>query len=66
MDFRIPVEFEKDLELYKEFISNRLLANLGGWYAEKQIPRDFFHELGAHGWLGLEARRPGYFANTAR
>ncbi len=55
MDFRIPAECEKELERYKEFISNRLQPNLGGWYAEKRIPREFFLELGAHGWLGLEA-----------
>ena len=55
MDFRIPAEFEKELGLYKEFISKRLIPNLGGWYAEKQIPRDFFLELGENGWLGLEA-----------
>ncbi len=55
MDFRIPAEFETELGRYKEFISNRLIPNLGGWYAEKEVPRDFFLELGANGWLGLEA-----------
>ncbi|MDR3566941.1 MAG: acyl-CoA/acyl-ACP dehydrogenase [Syntrophobacteraceae bacterium] len=55
MDLRIPTEIEKELGLYREFISKRLLPNLAGWYAEKQIPRDFFLELGTRGWLGLTA-----------
>ena len=54
MDFQIPVEFEEDLKRYKEFLSERLTPNLSQWYAEKQIPRDFFRELGARNWLGLE------------
>lgn len=58
MDFRIPLEFETELERYKEFVSTRLLSNLGGWYAEKRIPREFFRELGANGWLGLETDGP--------
>ncbi|MGC8493181.1 MAG: acyl-CoA dehydrogenase family protein [Syntrophobacteraceae bacterium] len=58
MDFRIPLEFERELARYKEFVSTHLLSKLGGWYAEKRIPRDFFRELGANGWLGLEADGP--------
>ncbi|MGA2403910.1 MAG: acyl-CoA dehydrogenase family protein, partial [Syntrophobacteraceae bacterium] len=60
MDFRIPVEFEENLELYKEFLSERLTPDVGKWYAEKQIPRDFFQELGARNWLGLEPNGDGY------
>jgi alkylation response protein AidB-like acyl-CoA dehydrogenase len=55
MDFRIPAEFEEELGRYKEFISNRLTPHLGGWYAQKEVPRDFFLDLGERGWLGLEA-----------
>ncbi len=54
MDFRIPVEFEENLREYKQFISQRLTPNLGRWYTQKEIPRDFFRELGARDWLGLE------------
>ena len=54
MDFRIPIEFEENLILFKDFLSERLNPNLGRWYAEKEIPRDFFLELGVHNWLGLE------------
>ncbi len=55
MDFGIPAEFEEELGRYKEFISRQLTPNLGAWYARKEVPRDFFIELGAQGWLGLEA-----------
>ncbi|MDR3556164.1 MAG: acyl-CoA/acyl-ACP dehydrogenase [Syntrophobacteraceae bacterium] len=54
MDFRIPAEFEEELGRYKEFISNRLTPHLGGWYAQKEVPRDLFLDLGGQGWLGLE------------
>ncbi|SPF45574.1 putative Butyryl-CoA dehydrogenase [Syntrophobacter sp. SbD1] len=60
MDFRIPVEFEENLREYKQFISQRLTPNLGRWYAQKEIPRDFFMELGARDWLGLEQDGKGY------
>ncbi|MGC9196954.1 MAG: acyl-CoA dehydrogenase family protein [Syntrophobacteraceae bacterium] len=56
MDFRIPAEFIEELAGYKEFVSNRLTPNLGGWYAQKQIPREFFLELGANQWLGLQSQ----------
>ncbi len=56
MDFRIPAEIIEELASYKDFVSNRLTPNLGGWYAQKQIPREFFVELGANGWLGLQSR----------
>ncbi|MGA3115118.1 MAG: acyl-CoA dehydrogenase family protein [Syntrophobacteraceae bacterium] len=60
MDFRIPVEFEENLESYKQFLSERLTPNLGKWYAEKEVPRDFFRQLGARDWLGLEPDGNGY------
>ena len=60
MDFRMPVEFEENLKLYKKFLSERLTPNLSKWYAEKEVPRDFFRELGARNWLGLEPDGNGY------
>lgn len=54
MDFLIPVEFEENLIRYKEFLSQHLVPNLSKWYAQKEVPRDFFLELGARDWLGLE------------
>jgi alkylation response protein AidB-like acyl-CoA dehydrogenase len=60
MDFRIPEEFDENLESFKLFLTERLTPNLSKWYAQKEIPRDFFQELGARGWLGLEQNGDGY------
>ena len=60
MDFRIPVAFEENLKHYKKFLSERLTPDLSKWYAEKQVPRDFFRQLGARDWLGLEPDGNGY------
>ncbi len=65
MDFQIPAEFIENLERYKEFLSERLTPNLSKWYAEKEIPRDFFRELGARDWLGLKPYGNGYREHQA-
>ena len=65
MDFRIPVEFEENLKSYKKFLSERLTPNLSKWYAEKEVPRDFFRQLGASDWLGLEPDDNGYRVSQA-
>ncbi|HYA42918.1 MAG TPA: acyl-CoA dehydrogenase family protein [Syntrophobacteraceae bacterium] len=65
MDFQIPVEFEEDLGRYKEFLSERLTPYLNKWYAQKEIPRDFFRELGDRDWLGLDADGNGYVEQRA-
>ncbi len=54
MDFRIPYEFQEDLNSYKKFLAEYLTPNLSKWYSEREIPREFFQQLGARGWLGLE------------
>ena len=65
MDFGIPAEFAENLERFKEFLSDRLTPNLNKWYAEKEIPRDFFKELGVRNWLGLEPNGNGYSEHKA-
>ena len=60
MDFRIPVAFEENLKHYKKFLSEHLTPDLTKWYADKQVPRDFFRQLGARDWLGLEPEGNGY------
>jgi alkylation response protein AidB-like acyl-CoA dehydrogenase len=65
VDFRIPVEFEENLKSYKQFLSERLTPNLSKWYAEKEVPRDFFRQLGASDWLGLEPDDNGYRVSQA-
>ncbi len=65
MDFRIPDEFVENLKDYKQFLSEHLTPNLGKWYSDKEIPRDFFRELGARGWLGIEPDGDGYREQSA-
>ncbi|MCE5336524.1 MAG: acyl-CoA/acyl-ACP dehydrogenase [Desulfobacteraceae bacterium] len=60
MDFRVPAEFAKNLEEYSRFLSQRLTPLMAGWYAERVIPRDFFAELAARGWLGFDAVDGGF------
>lgn len=55
MDFRIPAEYLENLNDYKQFLSERLRPELSEWYATGSIPREFFRELGARSWLGLDA-----------
>jgi alkylation response protein AidB-like acyl-CoA dehydrogenase len=55
MDFRIPAEYLENLNDYKQFLSERLTPELSKWYASGSIPRDFFRELGARNFLGLDA-----------
>lgn len=54
MDFCIPAEFRENLEQFKAFLARRLTPNLSKWYSEGAIPREFFSELGAAGWLGFD------------
>ena len=60
MDFRIPEEFDESLKSFKLFLTRTADPQPFQWYAEKEIPRDFFRELGARGWLGLEQDGDGY------
>jgi alkylation response protein AidB-like acyl-CoA dehydrogenase len=54
MDFNLPSELVANLIRYREFLGERLVPNLNKWYSQKEIPRDFFLELGDRGWLGLD------------
>lgn len=54
MDFRIPEKSAEALRAFERFVSERMAPELSKWYAEKEIPRGFFRELGGRGWLGLE------------
>jgi alkylation response protein AidB-like acyl-CoA dehydrogenase len=65
MDFQIPAEMEEDLARYREFLAERLTPDLNKWYAQKEIPRDFFRELGERDWLGLYSDGNGYIEQQA-
>ena len=62
MDFRIPDQYLSDLEDYRRFLRERLTPErLSEWYAVSEIPRSFFRDLGAGGWLGFEPDQNGGF-----
>jgi len=65
MDFAIPPQFLQNLKNFEQFVSERLTPNLAKWYAQKEIPRDFFLDLGARYWLGLEPDGDGYRQQSA-
>jgi alkylation response protein AidB-like acyl-CoA dehydrogenase len=65
MDFLIPPQFDENLKNFEQFLSERLTPNLAKWYAQKEVPRDFFRELGARCWLGLEPDGGGYRVQAA-
>jgi alkylation response protein AidB-like acyl-CoA dehydrogenase len=59
MDFRIPSEFDENLQNFKQFLAERLTPEMAKWYDGKQIPREFFRDLGERGWLGFEPEGDG-------
>jgi alkylation response protein AidB-like acyl-CoA dehydrogenase len=53
MDFLLPEETSADLDRFRTFLGKHLAPNLSQWYQDGAIPRKFFEELGANGWLGF-------------
>jgi alkylation response protein AidB-like acyl-CoA dehydrogenase len=60
MDFRVPSEFDENLRNFKQFLAERLAPEMAKWYDRKEIPREFFRDLGGRGWLGFEPEGDGY------
>ena len=56
MDFSIPGEVSKDLNLYREVIKTHVKSQLTAWNKKREIPRNFFQTLGSGGWYGLQAQ----------
>lgn len=56
MDFAIPKAISADKTLFDGFLSRQMTPNLASWNEQGEIPRSFFRQLGAGGWLGFEER----------
>ena len=54
MDFTIPETLSKDLEEFNFFLKDRVKSKLPEWYQHREIPVDFFREMGAGRWYGIE------------
>jgi acyl-CoA dehydrogenase len=66
MDFRVPDQYLEDLARFKGFLGEHLTPeNLSAWYATSEIPRSFFRELGAGGWLGFDRDGSGGFRDQS-
>jgi alkylation response protein AidB-like acyl-CoA dehydrogenase len=56
MDFAIPDNLAKDLEVFTDFLRKHMDPFLTEWYKKEVIPRDFFQNLGQDGWLGFKQK----------
>jgi alkylation response protein AidB-like acyl-CoA dehydrogenase len=53
MDFSIPGTLSKDLEEFKLFLKDRVKSKLPEWYRRREIPLEFFREMGSGRWYGI-------------
>ena len=65
MDFTIPHSLSQEIISFKKFIKDRVISQLPGWYQRQEIPAEFFRELGAGGWYGIELREGRLFRGSA-
>lgn len=54
MEFSLPHPILQSRERFHGFLDDHLKPHLHRWYEEKIIPREFFAQLGANGWLAFE------------
>lgn len=53
MDTLIPQELVEDLDRFEAFLRESLFPRINRWYRKGSLPRAFFEEMGAGGWLGI-------------
>ncbi|MGD9132654.1 MAG: acyl-CoA dehydrogenase family protein [Desulfobacterales bacterium] len=64
MDFTIPQSLSEEMIGFKEFIKNRIISKLPDWYRRREIPADFFRQMGAGGWYGIELKEGRLFRSS--
>jgi len=57
MDFTIPKRLADEMLGFKKFIEDRIKLELPGWYQNQKIPPEFFREMGAGRWYGIELKK---------
>jgi len=57
MDFAIPKSLADEMLRFKQFIEDRIKLELPGWYQNQKIPHEFFREMGAGRWYGIELKK---------
>jgi alkylation response protein AidB-like acyl-CoA dehydrogenase len=65
MDFAIPHSLSEEMVGFKTFIKDRIISELPGWYRRQEIPAEFFREMGAGGWYGIELKEGRLFRGSA-
>ena len=56
MDFSIPPAFSDEIRSLRTFLKKKVKPALSGWYQNQEIPVQFFREIGAGNWCGIEFR----------
>ena len=56
MDFLIPTAFSDALSSLKKFLKQKVRPELAQWYQNQEIPVQFFREMGAGNWYGIELK----------
>lgn len=56
MDFLIPTAFSDALSSLKKFLKQKVRPELARWYQNQEIPVQFFREMGAGNWYGIELK----------
>ncbi len=53
MDFSLPAEFADDVTRFKTLLRNRLASQLSEWHRQRELPKEFFSEMGRTGYYGF-------------
>jgi len=54
MDFAFPEELIIEFSRFKDFLNGGLQTRLNDWYRRRDLPREFFEELGRSGGYGFK------------
>ncbi len=56
MDFSIPAVFSDEIKSLKKFLKEKVKPELSAWYQSREIPAQFFRDMGAGNWYGIELK----------
>ena len=65
MDFSIPHGLSEEIIDFKKFIKTCIISEMPGWYRSQEIPTEFFREMGAGGWYGIELKEDRLLRGSA-
>jgi alkylation response protein AidB-like acyl-CoA dehydrogenase len=65
MDFALPEELLIEFSQFKDFLNSGFQTRLNDWYRRRDLPREFFEELGRSGGYGFEWSESGLLKRSA-